>query len=325
MKTTTAVNLWLAGTLGVAVCQDALSQGYPVRTVHVLSTFTPGAVADSAMRLVAQKMAASMGQPVVVEAQSGAGGILAAQVLVRSAPDGYTILHAAPSTIVSAPFLQKVPPYNPLKDFTYITRLAVATSSLLVTASLPVNSVKELIEYARSRPGKLAYGSNGVGATQHLEMELLKQKYGLAITHVPYKGGQEGLNAAAAGQIPIAFAPLASALAQAQAGKVKVLAVMSVKRYPDFPDVPSMGEQLPDYEKITTSDEMVGPAGVPADIVKRLNAEIVAALKTPDVIAYMKKIGFIPGGNSPEEEVAEIKRDMEIFAKGRKAAGIEVE
>lgn len=323
MKNATLVGLWLAGTVGVAVFQDASSQDYPVRAVHVLSTFTPGAVADSAIRLVAQKMAASMGQPVVVDALAGAGGILAAQNLVRSAPDGYTIMHAAPSTIVLAPFLQKTPPYLPFRDFTFITRLAVATSSILVTESLPVNSVKELIEYARAHPGKLSYASNGVGATQNLEMELLKQKYGLAITHVPFKGGQEGLNAAAAGQIPIAFAPLASALAQQRAGKVKVLAVMSVKRYPDFPDVPSMGEQLPGYEKIPTSDEMVGPAGVPAEIVKRLNAAIVAALKTPDVIAYMRKIGFVPVGNTPEEEVAEMKQDMDIFAKGRKAAHVE--
>ena len=174
MKKATVVSVWLAGLVCIGAFQNALCQGYPVRAVHVLSTFTPGAVADSAIRLVAQKMAASMGQPVVVEAQSGAGGILAAQVLVRSAPDGYTILHAAPSTIVSAPFLQKDAPYNPLKDFSYITRLTVATSSLLVTASLPVNSVKELIEYARAHPGKLSYASNGVGATQHLEMELLK-------------------------------------------------------------------------------------------------------------------------------------------------------
>jgi len=325
IKKSTAVSLCLASVLCAAAFQNALSQEYPARTVHVLSTFTPGSVADGAIRMVAQKMSASMGQPVVVEAQSGAGGVLAAQNLVRSAPDGYTILHAAPSTIVSAPFLQKSPPYLPLRDFTYITRLAIATSSILVTASLPVNTVRELINYARAHPGKLSYASNGVGATQHLEMELLKQKYGLDITHVPYKGGQEGLNAAAAGQIPIAFAPLASALGQARAGKVKVLAVMSEKRYAGFPDVPSMGEQLHDYEKIPTSDEIVGPAGVPAPVVKRLNSEIVNALKMPDVVARFNQIGFIPVGNTPEEHLAEIKRDMEIFAKGRKAAHIEPE
>jgi len=325
MQKSMAVRLCIAGALCVPAFQNSLSQGYPAKPVRVLSTFTPGAVADSAMRLVAQKMAVSMGQPVVVEVQAGAGGLLAAQTLIRSAPDGYTLLHAAPSTIVSAPFLQKNPPYHPMKDFTYITRLAIATSSLLVTASLPVNTVKELIEYARANPAKLSYASNGVGATQHLQMELIKQKYGLDITHVPYKGGQEGLNAAAAGQIPIAFAPAASALAQARAGKVKVLGVMSVERFAFFPDVPSMGEQLSDYENIPTSDEIVGPAGMPAAIVRRLNAEIVSALKLPEVIERFNQIGFIPGGGTPEEHAAQLKKDMEIFAKGRKAARIEAE
>ena len=321
----TAVSLCIAGALCAPVFQNALSQGYPAKPVRVLSTFTPGSVADGAMRIVAQKMTASMGQAVVVEVQAGAGGLLAAQTLIRSAPDGYTILHAAPSTVVSAPFLQKNPPYHPLKDFTYITRLAIATISMLATTSLPANNVKELIDYVRANPGKLAYGSNGVGATQHLEMELLKEKYGLDITHVPYKGGQLGLNAAAAGQIPVAFAPVASALTQVRAGKVKILAVMSVERYAAFPDLASMGEQLPDYEKMPTSDEIVGPVGIPAPIVMRLNAEIVSALKSPEVIERFNKIGFIPGGGTPEEHAAQIKKDMEVFAKGRKAARIEAE
>ena len=320
-----AVRLCVAGVLCIPALQNTWSQGYPAKPVRVLSTFTAGAVADSAIRLVAQKMAASMGQSIVVEVQTGAGGLLAAQTLVRSAPDGYTILHAAPSTVVSSPFLQKNPPYHPMKDFTYITRLAIATSAILVTASLPANTVKELIDYARANPGKLSYASNGMGATQHLEMELLKQRFGLEITHVPYKGGQEGLNAASAGLIPIAFSPAASALAQARAGKVKVLAVMNVERYAGFPELPAMGEQLPDYEKITTADEILGPAGMPAAIVMRLNTEVVNALKLPDVIERFSQIGFIPVGSTPEEHAAQIKRDMEVFAKGRNAARIEAE
>jgi tripartite-type tricarboxylate transporter receptor subunit TctC len=291
----------------------------------VISTFTPGSVADGLIRLLAQKMSVTIGQPVVVEVQAGAGGVLGAQTLVRSAPDGYTILHTVPATLVSTPFLLKSPPYDPLKDFTYITHLVDAATSMLVAASLPVNTVKELIDYVKANPGRLAYGSNGVGGTYHLEMELLKQKYGLDITHVPYKGGQDGLNAAAAGHIPVAFAPAASAVAQARAGKVKVLAVLSMARFPTLPDLPSMGEQLPDYEKIPGGDEIVGPAGMPAAIVRRLHSEIVNALKTPDVLERLKKIGFISVGNTPEEHAAQMKRGVEIFAKGRKAARIEAE
>ena len=317
--------LCIAALLWALSIQGAQAQGYPSRAVRVISTFTPGSVADGAIRLIAQKMAASMEQPVVVEVQAGAGGILGGQTLVRSAPDGYTILHTTPATLVSTPYTLKVPPYDPLKDFTFITHLVDAGTCLLVAASVPVNSVKDLIDYAKARPGVLAYGSNGIGGAYHLEMELLKLKYGLDITHVPYKGGQDGLNAAAAGQIPIAYAPAMSALAQARAGKVKVLAVLNKNRLPGIPDVPSMGEQLVDYEKIPGGDEIVGPAGIPGAVLKRLHAEIIKALNTPEVQERMMKIGFIPVGNAPDEHAAQMRAAVDVFARGRKAAQIEIE
>jgi tripartite-type tricarboxylate transporter receptor subunit TctC len=303
----------------------AHSQSYPSKPIRMLSTFVPGSVADGMARLVGQKMAESIGGPVVVEAVPGGGGVLAAQTVVRAAPDGYTILHAAPTTIVSTPLLLKNPPYDPLKDFTFVTGLTEATLSMVAAVSLPVNSVKELIEYAKAHPGKLAYGSNGVGASYHLEMEMLKFKYGLDITHVPYKGGQEGLNAVAAGQIPIAFAPAAAAAGQMRAGKVKILAIMHAKRYPPLPDVPSMGEQLPDYEKIPTGSNILGPAGIPGPVLRRLNTEIVKALNTPDVLERLTKIGFLPIGSSPEELAAQIRKDMEIMAKAIKVAKVKPE
>ena len=305
--------------------QSALAQNFPSKPFRILSTFTPGAVADAAMRLVAQKMSDSVGQPVIVDAMPGAGGVLAAQLLVRSAPDGYTMLHCAPTTLVATPFILKTPPYDPLKDFTYITHMADATLSLVVANSLPVNTVKELIDYARANPGKLAYGSNGVGASAHLEMELMKLKYGIDITHVPYKGGADGLNAAAAGQIPVAFAPLISSAQMARAGKVRIIAVTAVKRFAGLPDYPSMGEQLSDYEKIPTGDEIVGPAGIPPAILRRLNAEMVKAINHPESLERLKSIGFVAVANTPEEHLAQIKRDMLIMAKAIKAANIKPE
>jgi tripartite-type tricarboxylate transporter receptor subunit TctC len=307
------------------VAQGAFAQAYPSKPIRVLSTFTAGSVADGAMRLVGQKMQESMGTPVIVEVASGGGGVLAGQTLVRSAPDGYTILHCAPTTIVATPFLLKNPPYDPLKDFTYITHMADATTSMLATINAPFNNIKEFIAYTKANPGKIAYGSNGVGASYHLEMSLFAQKYGIDVIHVPYKGGQEGLNAAAAGQIPVAFAPAASAYQQAKAGKVKILAVLSQKRFPSYPDVPSMGEQLPDYEKIPSGDEIVGPAGIPRNIVQRLNQEVIKALQQAEVKERLNQIGFIPVGNSPEEHTAQIRRDMETMAKGIKAAQIKAE
>ncbi len=308
-------------SLAIAV-PVAQAQGFPVKPFRILSTFTPGSVADGAIRLVAQKMAESVAQAVVVEALPGAGGVLAAQALLRSAPDGYTLLHCAPTTLVATPFILKNPPYDPLKDFTYITRMVDATLSIVVANSLPVSSVKELIEYAKANPGKLAYGSNGVGASGHLEMEMIKLRFGLDITHVPYKGGADSLNAAAAGQIPIAYAPLISAAQQSRAGKVKIIAVTSQKRFPGMPEYASMGEQVPDYEKIPTGTEIVGPAGIADAIVRRLNAEMVKAINHPEVIERLRSIGFIAVGNTPEEHFSQIKRDMQIMAKAIKAAKI---
>ena len=164
-----------------------------------------------------------------------------------------------------------------------------------------------------------------VGASAHLEMELMKLKYGLDITHVPYKGGADGLNAAAAGQIPVAFAPLISSAQMAKAGKVRIIAVTAIKRFAGLPDYPSMGEQLPDYEKIPTGDEIVGPAGIPPAILRRLNAEMVKAINHPESLERLKSIGFVAVANTPEEHLAQIKRDMQIMAKAIKAANIKPE
>ena len=314
----------IAAALAFAV-PGASAQTFPSKPFRIVSTFTPGAVADAAMRLIAQKMSDSVGQPVIVDAMPGAGGVLGAQIVVRAAPDGYTLLHCAPTTLVATPLILKTPPYDPIKDFTYVTHMADATLSLVVTNSLPVNNVKELIEYAKANPGKLAYGSNGVGASAHLEMELMKLKYGIDITHVPYKGGADGLNAAAAGQIPVAFAPLISSAQMAKAGKVRIIAVTAVKRFSGLPEYPSMGEQLSDYEKIPTGDEIVGPAGIPTAILRRLNVEMVKAINTPESLERLKSIGFVPVANTPEEHLAQIKRDMVVMAKAIKAANIKPE
>lgn len=325
MHKTMLMAIFITGAIGVSLSGQAPAQAFPAKPIRVLSTFPAGGVADGAMRMIGQKMSESMRQPVIVEALPGAGGVIAAQSLVRAAPDGYTILHSAPTTLVATPYLLKNPPYDPLKDFTYITHLTDATTCILVNAAVPVNTVRELIDHIKANSGKLAYGSNGVGASFHLEMELLKQKQGLDITHVPYKSGLDALSAAAAGQIPVAFVTVGSALSQARAGKVKILAVLSAKRFATLPDIPAMGEQLPDYEKIPSGDEIVGPAGLPDAILRRLHAEIVKALYNPEVQERLKQIGFVPVGNTPEEHAIQIRKDMATMAKGLKAAQIVAE
>ena len=308
------------------VAQGAFAQAYPSKPIRVLSTFTAGSVADGAMRLVGQKMQESMGTPVIVEVASGGGGVLAGQTLVRSAPDGYTILHCAPTTIVATPFLLKNPPYDPLKDFTYITHMADATTSMLATINAPFNNIKEFIAYTKANPGKIAYGSNGVGASYHLEMSLFAQKYGVDVIHVPYKGGQEGLNAAAAGQIPVAFAPAASAYQQAKAGKVKILAVVTNgERYPGLPQVPTLKEQGYDLD-FRNWVAMFLPTKTPQAIVTRWNGEVNRLLKDRAwTDKFFVPMALTPTGGTPEEFAAFMKRDMAQGAELAKIANLRLD
>jgi tripartite-type tricarboxylate transporter receptor subunit TctC len=273
------------------------------------------------MRLVGQKIAEPLGQPVIVETQAGAGGLLGAQAVLRAAPDGHTYLYTISTTLVTTPHLVKARPVE-MKDFTAVITMAKAYTCMLAASSFGPNSVRELIAYAKANPGKVAYGSNGVGGTYHLEMEMIKQKHGVDITHVPYKGGNDGLMSAAAGNIPVAFAPCSSITPQARAGKVKFLAVLEMRRAPDYPDVPAMGEQLPDYEKISGGTDIWAPAQVPATIVRRLHAEIDKVLAQPDVRARMKEIGFPYDGTSLEDMAAQRRKDYEIAGRAVKVAGL---
>jgi tripartite-type tricarboxylate transporter receptor subunit TctC len=302
----------------------ALPQAFPVKPVKVVSSFTPGSPADGLMRLVALKMTDSIGQPVVVEVQAGAGGLLGAQSVARAAPDGYTMLYTISTTLVTTPQLIKSRPVE-MKDFVPIITMARAYTCMIAAASFPPNSVREMIEYARSNPGKVAYASNGIGGTYHLEMEMLKGNHRVDITHVPYKGGTDGLLAAAAGTVPIAFAPCASAQAQARGGKVKMLAVLEQKRTPDYPDVPAMGEEINDYEKISGGVDVWAPAGVPPAIQQRLRAEIDKALALPETQARMKQISFPYDGTALEDMAAQRRKDYDIATRAIKVAGLKPE
>lgn len=302
----------------------AWAQTWPAKPVRLLSTFSAGSPADALLRVMAQKMSESLGQPFVVEVQTGAGGVVGAQTVVRSAPDGYTLLHTIPTSVVATPLLMKSPPFD-FKDFTPITNAIDGATSMLVAATVPVNSVREVIEYIKARPGKLAYGSNGVGGSYHLEMEMIKQTYGLDITHVPYKGGNAALMAAVAGDVPIAFAPTASSLIQQKAGKVKVLSVMDVRRNPDVPDIAAMPEQVPNYEKTPSGLDFYGPAGMSAPLTRRIYDEIVKSLKNPEVVKRMKDIAFFPVALPPEEFAALRRKDIDLMIRAFKIAGLQPE
>ena len=309
---------------GMALWSSAAAQTWPVKPVRIVSTFSSGSPADALMRLVGQKLVEPLGQSVVVEVQAGAGGLLGAQTVVRAAPDGHTLLYAISTTLVTTPHLVKNRTVE-MKDFAPVIIMARAYTCMLAAVSFAPNSVRELIAYAKSNPGKVAYASNGIGGTYHLEMEMIKQKQGVDITHVPYKGGTDGLLAAAAGTIPIAFAPCSSVAPQARAGKVKFMAVLEHKRAADYAEIAAMGEQLPDYEKISGGVDIWAPAGVPAPIVRRLHAEIDRVLGQAEVRARMKEIGFPYDGTAMEDMAAQRRKDFELAGRAVKVAGLKPE
>ena len=305
-------------------CSGALAQSLPARPVRIVSFFVAGSPADALMRLVAQKMSESIGQPVVTDIQAGAGGLIAAQTVARSAPDGHTLLMTISTTLVTTPLLVKNAQIG-LKDFAPIIIMVKGVTCMLAAMSFPPNNAKEMLDYVKAFPGKVAYGSNGVGGTYHLEMEMLKAKHNLNIIHVPYKGGTDGLAAAAAGTIPVAFSPCSSAAPLVRAGKVKYLAVLELKHSPEFPEIPAIGELIPDYEKISGGGDIWAPAGTPSAIVRRIHGEIERAIALPEVRARIRDGGFLFDGTSLEAMAAQRAKDYEVAVRAVNSAGLKPE
>jgi tripartite-type tricarboxylate transporter receptor subunit TctC len=255
----------------------------------------------------------------------GASGSIGAENAARAAPDGYTLMLTSSAQMVTRVFLTKNTPYDPVKNFTPIGKVAEAISVIAVHPSLPVHSVRELIDYAKKNSGRLSYGTSGIGTAHHLSAEMIRQLTGIEWTHVPYKGGTPVVTDLVSGQIPVGFAILATIVNFAQAGKVRLIAVSADTRYPAIPEVPTTGEQLPGFEKPPGWMAYFGPAGMPAPIVRRLNAEIVRTMQVPEVKARSEGIGFVPVTSSPEELGEMLRRDLGLTGRLMKAAGIEPE
>lgn len=281
--------------------------------------------ADVLARIVAQGLTVSLGQPVIVEAQAGAGGTIGAETVARASPDGYTLMFSSPSTLVINRFLSKNYRLDPVKDFTPILKFMETVLLVVTNPALPVTSIKELIDYANRNPGKLSYGTSGVGTSHHLAGELIKTLTGIQWVHVPYKGGPPVLSDLMGGQIQVGFTILATMAPYMNTGKIRIIAVNNDKRYPGIPDVPTVREQLPGYETPPAFVGYWGPAGLPQPIVTRLNTEIAKIVNTPEVRAKAQAIGFVVGTTTPEELTDLIKRAIANVAKIVKAAGIQPE
>jgi tripartite-type tricarboxylate transporter receptor subunit TctC len=299
-----------------------LAQSWPAKPVRIISTFAAGSAADTAIRATSQKVGEATGQSVVVDVQPGAGGMVGAQAVARSAPDGSTLLFSELVANSIVAWIHKSPPYDPVRDFTPISQLFEGVLSLVAALNTPFNSMKEVIAYARANPGKLAYGSNGVGAQNHLQMELIKQTLNLDVTHVPYKGGTGAVPDVIAGQLPLLFVAYGTALQNQRAGKLKIIGLVEAKRRPDLPDVPAIGEDIPGFEKIPAAIVLMGPAKLPAPMATRIRDEMAKAIAQPDIQARLKQINFVSPVSTPEQLTELRNRVMVVVPKAIKAAGI---
>ena len=301
------------------------AQNWPSRPITIVVPFPRGPAVDLVARQVAAKMAGPLGQAVVVENRTGANGTIGSNGVARAAPDGYTLLAATVGTHVTALHLIKNLPYDPIKDFTPIIAAVEPVTCLAVTASLPVNSVPELIAYAKAHPDELSFGSSGVGSVFHLMGELFNETAGVKIKHVPYRGVAPALQDVIGGHIPMVFISVSNAEPAAKAGQVKILAVLEPTRYSKMPDVPSISEIIPAFRKPSSWFGFFGPPGLPAPIVNRLNTEMSKALTDPDVVKNLDANAFAVIGGTPQQFADLLKDGIQRYGTLIKAAGVQPE
>ena len=321
------VSGWLAVACLAATISPAFAQtpAYPAKPVRLIVPFPPGGSLDIAGRLIAQKLTEIWGQTVVVENKPGAGGNIGADYVAKSPPDGYTILLGALSTHAVNPSLYKSMPYDAVKDFAPITLIAITPNVLVVNASLPVNSAKEFIAYAKANPGKLNFGSGSNGSAGHLAGELFKVETGSDAVHVPFKGGAPATQALMAGDTQFMFDNLANAMPQVKAGKLRALAVTTAERSKLAPELPTMAEAGLQGFDISTWFGLFAPAGTPGDVIAKWNAEVAKILNSPDMREKLVAQGAEPAPTTPEQFAAFVKSEIVKYAKIVKASGAKVD
>jgi tripartite-type tricarboxylate transporter receptor subunit TctC len=312
-----AVSLAMAGA-------SALAQEWPQKPFRVLVPFTAGGNTDSIARLGSDWLSQRMGQSGLVENRPGAGGSIAAELVARAVPDGYTLFMATPGQFAILPAMTKVP-YDPVKDFAPISIVGTNPFALGVSNPLPVKSLKDFIAYVKARPGEVPYASAGNGAVSHLSMALFLSRAGLTMNHIPYKGGSVAVAEVLGGQVPAYFGNLTEIVPQARAGKLRALAVSGEKRSSQMPDVPTVAEQgFPGFQTITWNG-FVAPAKTPTAVVSRIAAEIALAARDPGFIKSLDAIGVDPLGNTPSEFARVIEFSVKLWAEAVKVSGAKIE
>ncbi len=303
--------------------QGVSAQSFPSKPIRLIAPFAAGGALDLIARGVGAKLAESMGQPVVVENRAGASGAIGSEAVARSAPDGYTLLLGATTTHGVNPALNPKLSYDPVRDFTPVSLVATIPHALVVNPSLPVNSVQDLVKYARSGH-PLNYGSAGNGSPHHLAAELFKSMSGIQAVHVPYKGSGPALADLMSGQIQFISVELTAAEPYMKSGKLKALATATAERVPGM-SLPTVGESgYPGFE-VTSWYAIFGPAGMPAEVTGRLSAEIAKAVNETDLRDRLKGLGTTPIGSTPEALAAHVRAELERWTRVVKAAGIKPE
>jgi tripartite-type tricarboxylate transporter receptor subunit TctC len=303
------------------VSAGAFAQPWPAKPIRLIVPFPPGGSADTLGRLAAQKLSESLGQSIVAENRGGAGGVLGCELAAKAAPDGYTLVVSGIASHIIAPSLPRPVPYDPLRDFTHIALFGGPPAVLAVHPQVGAKTLKDFVELARKNPGKYSYGSPGNGTQGQLIAELFKQISGLNIVHVPYKGASNAVADLVAGHIPAASVTLSTAGGQIHGGRLRALAISAAARLPDYADVPTFAELgYPDLVA-TVWFSLSGPAGLPAEIVARLNAEVRRALAAPDVRERLRVDGTVPGDLDAREFTAFVAAELKRWGPVVKASG----
>ena len=310
-----------------ALAQSPAKNGslpYPTRPVQIIVPFTPGTGMDILARMVGQKLSERWGQPVIVDNRPGASGNIGTDLVVKAAPDGYTLLITA-NTLVMTVSLYRNVPYDPIKDLAPVEKMAVGTMAITLNPSVPAHTLKEFVAYAKANPGKLAYGSPGVGTPQHLATELLKSEAGIDMLHVPYKGSAGAITGLLSGDVAMMSNALHAVLPQVKAGKLNAIAVGGPKRSRVAPDIPTFAESgYPDFD-VDFWYGLLAPAATPKEIIAKLNQDITQVLNAPEMREKLSDQGLEPVTGTPEQFAELIRTDLARWAKVIKTAGITAE
>jgi tripartite-type tricarboxylate transporter receptor subunit TctC len=308
----------------VALPGVGLAQSYPSKPIRYIVPVAAGGGNDMIARVVTERWGALLGQPFIIENQSGGGGVIASQNTVRAAPDGYTLMQGYVATHGTTPATRRIP-YDPIKQFTPIGMIGATPNVLVVNATLPVQSVSEFIEYVKRNPGKVSYGSAGPGSLTHLTMELLKQETGAFVLHIPYRGIAPAINDLLGGQTQAMFPGLAAALPHLRSGRMRALAVTGKERSAQLKDIPTMEEVgFKGFDAMQWYGS-VGPAGIAPDVVKRLNETQVAVLTTPDLREKLSGEAVEPWPMTPEQFGEYIRAEVARWTALAKARNIQLE